>query len=140
MDYRMIINEVRAALEEKAAREMYGGTAATTAEQEIANRVMLEVLPGLRGMLAMLNELQEVWLAPGNEIQGKIAKAAEGGAPLAGYAPSAWLAWGAVLTALQMFLGTEIEFALPDGSTAKITPKNVLLTRYIQTPTQEANG
>lgn len=132
MDYRMIINEVRAALEEKAAREMYGGAAATTAEQEIANRVTLEVLPGLRGMLTMLGELQEIWLAPGNEIQGKIAKAAVGGAPLAGYSPASWLAWGAVLTALQAFLGTEIEFVLPDGSTAKVTPKNVLLTRYVQ--------
>ena len=32
MDYRMIINEVRAALEEKAAREMYCGTTAYAAE------------------------------------------------------------------------------------------------------------
>lgn len=137
MDYRMIINEVRAALEEKAAREMYGSTAATTAEQEIVNRIMLEVLPGLRGMLTMLGELQEVWLAPGNEIQAKIVKAAEGGAPLAGYSPASWLAWGAVLTSLQMFLNTEIEFILPDGSTVKVTPKNVLLTRYMQVAAQE---
>ena len=132
MDYRMIINEVRAALEEKAAREMYGSAAATTAEQEIANGVMLELLPGLRGMLAMLGEMQEIWLAPGNDINGKIAAAAATGTPLAGYSPATWLAWGAVLTALQSFLVTEIEFTLPDGSTAAMTPKNVLLTRYTQ--------
>lgn len=131
-DYRMIINEVRAALEEKAAREMYGGATATTAEQEIANSVMLEVLPGLRGMLTMLGEMQEIWLAPGNDINGKIAAAATTGTTLAGYSPDAWLAWGAVLTALQAFLVTEIEFILPDGSTAAMTPKNVLLTRYVQ--------
>jgi len=131
-DYRMIINEVRAALEEKAAREMYGGAAATTAEQEIVNRVMLEVLPGLRGMLTMLGELQEIWLTPGNDIQGKITAAAAAGTALAGYSPASWLAWGAVLTALQAFLATEIEFTLPDGSTAAMTPKNVLLTRYVQ--------
>jgi len=132
MDYRMIINEVRAALEEKAARELYGGATATTAEQEIANRVMLEVLPGLRGMLTMLGELQEVWLAPGNEIQTKIGAAAAAGQPLAGYSPASWLAWGAVLTALQAFLNMQIDYTLPDGSTVTVTPKNVLLTRYIQ--------
>lgn len=33
-DYRMIINEVRAALEEKAAREMYGGNLTLIAELE----------------------------------------------------------------------------------------------------------
>jgi len=131
-DYRTIINEVRAALEEKAAREMYGGATATTAEQEIANRVTLEVLPGLRGMLTMLNEMQEIWLAPGNDISGRIAAAAAAGATLAGYSPAAWLAWGAMLTALQAFLATEIEFTLPDGSTVVMTPKNVLLTRYVQ--------
>lgn len=132
MDYRMIVNEVRAALEEKAAREMYGGTTVATAEQEIANRVMLEVLPSLRGLLTVLNELQDTWLAPGNEVVEKIGAAAQAGNPLAGYSPSSWLAWGAVLTALQVFLNTPIEFTLPDSSTMAVTPKNVLLTRYVQ--------
>lgn len=129
MDYRLIINEVRAALEEKAARELYN-TPAATAEQEIADRVMGEALPTLRGALTMLGELQQVWLAPGNNIQGKILMAAQSGQPLVGYSPAAWLAWGAVLNSLLTFLDTPVEFMLPDGSTVEITPKNALLTRY----------
>lgn len=131
MDYRLIINEVRAALEEKAARELYNtAPAGTTAEQEIADRVMGEALPSLRSALTMLGELQQVWLAPGNDIVGKIGTAAANNQTLAGYSPAAWLAWGAVLTALQVFLETPVEYTLPDNSTVQITPKNALLTRY----------
>lgn len=131
MDYRMIINEVRAALEEKAARELYN-TAAATAEQEIADRVMGEALPTLRSALTMLGELQQVWLAPGNDITGKIFTAAGNSQTLAGYSPTAWLAWGAVLTSLLAFLDVPVEFTLPDNSTVEITPRNALLTRYVK--------
>ena len=131
MDYRMIINEVRAALEEKAARELYNtARAGTTAEQEIADRVMGEALPTLRSALTMLGELQQVWLAPGNDIMGKIATAAGNNQALAGYSPVSWLAWGAVLTALQVFLETPVEYTLPDDTVVSMTPKNALLTRY----------
>lgn len=131
MDYRMIVNEVRAALEEKAARELYN-TAAGAAEQEIADRVMGEALPTLRSALTMLGELQQVWLAPGNDIMNKINTAAAAGGTLAGYPATVWLAWGAVLTSLLAFLDVPVEFTLPDNSTVEITPRNALLTRYVK--------
>jgi hypothetical protein len=131
MDYRLIINEVRAALEEKAARELYNtAPAGQSAEQELADRVIGEALPTLRAMLTMLAELQQIWLAPGNDVPGKIAAAAGAGQPLAGYSPTAWLAWGAVLTALFVFLDTPITYTLPDATEITLTPRNALLTRY----------
>jgi len=130
-DYRAVLSIVQDALIEKAAREMQASPALATAEAEIAATVSGAVLPGLRGFLSQLDELQSIWLAPGNDIQGKIIAAAMQGQPLAGYSPVVWAQWGEVLKALQAFLDLELDIMLPDGSTLTTTPRNVLLTRYV---------
>lgn len=131
-DYRQVISIVTDALVEKAAREMQATPAAATAEAEIVATVNGAVLPGLRGFLTQLAELQAIWTAPGNNIQGKIIAAAQAGQPLAGYSPLVWAQWGEVLKALLVFLETPIDILLPDGQTTiTTTPKNVLLTRYV---------
>ena len=128
-DYRMIINEVRAALEEKAARELYG-TPQGTAEQEIANRVMNSLFPALRTALTEMTEINEIWIA--NDLSDKITAAALAGEPLAGYSPAAWATWGQILPYVVAFLTTEYTAQLPDGSTKTETPKQTLMRRYQQ--------
>ena len=130
-DYRAVISIVQDALIEKAAREMQSSPALATAEAEIAATVSSAVLPGLRGFLAQLDELQAIWTAPGNDIAGKIGAAAMAGHPLAGYPAGVWVLWGEVLKALQVFLDTELTITMPDASTVTTTPRNVLLTRYV---------
>lgn len=127
-DYRMIINEVRAALEEKAAREMYGSTA-TDAAEEIAAKTM-ELFTMLRDAYLLMGEINEIWLA--NDISGQIITAALAGQPLAGYSPNAWARWGALLPAVQTFLNTDYTTQLPDGSTNQETPRQTLMRRYVQ--------
>ena len=61
-DYRMIINEVRVALEEKAAREMYGGN--LTLIQELEG----EALTGLNAVEKIVDGMarqERLWLAHG---------------------------------------------------------------------------
>ena len=128
MDYRMIINEVRAALEEKAAREMYGSTA-TDAAEEIAAKTM-ELFAALRNAYLLMGEINEIWLA--NDISGQIVTAALAGQPLAGYNVNAWARWGAILPSIQTFLNTEYTTQLPDGSTNSETPRQTLMRRYVQ--------
>ena len=127
-DYRMIINEVRAALEEKAAREMYGSTA-TDAAEEIASKTM-ELFGMLRNAYLLMGEINEIWLA--NDIGGQIVAAALDGEPLAGYSPNAWARWGALLPIVQAFLNTDYATQLPDGSTNNETPRQTLMRRYVQ--------
>ena len=128
MDYRMIINEVRAALEEKAAREMYtvGGN---TAADEIAAKTM-ELFASLRNDYLLMGEINEIWLA--NDVSGQIVTAAIAGQPLAGYSPNAWARWGALLPAVQAFLNADYTTQLPDGSTNNETPRQTLMRRYVQ--------
>ena len=128
MDYRMIINEVRAALEEKAAREMYGSATADAAE-EIAAKTM-ELFAMLRNAYLLLGEINEIWLA--NDISGQIVTAALAGETVAGYSPSAWARWGAILPGIQTFLNTEYTTQLPDGTTNAETPRQTLMRRYVQ--------
>ena len=133
MDYRMIINEVRAALEEKAAREMYEGAATGGVEAELASMIM-SLFVGLRAAYAQMNEINDVWLA--NGMSERIVAAAQAGEPLAGYSVEAWATWGAILPVAMGFLTGSYVAQLPDGSTRTETPKQVLLRRYTQ-ETQE---
>ena len=103
------------------AFDPYQPSGSYTAEQEIAETVMSEILPSLRKLLAGLHAMQEVWLV--NGIAAKIEAAAVAGEPLAGYAPSVWVAWGTVFTETLAFLD------VPIASLDK-TPRQVLLTRY----------
>ena len=128
MDYRMIINEVRAALEEKAAREMYGGTTADAAE-EIAAKTM-ELFAALRSTYLLMGEINEIWLA--NDISGQIVTAALAGETVAGYSPAVWAQWGAILPAVQTFMNTGYAATLPDGTTNTETPRQTLMRRYVQ--------
>ena len=128
MDYRMIINEVRAALEEKAVREMYGSTTVDAAE-EIAAKTM-ELFATLRNAYLLMGEINEIWLA--NDISGQIVTAALAGESLAGYSPNAWARWGAILPGIQTFLNTEYTTQLPDGTTNAETPRQTLMRRYVQ--------
>lgn len=128
MDYRMIINEVRAALEEKAAREMYtvGGN---TAADEIAAKTM-ELFASLRNDYLLMGEINEIWLA--NDIGAQIVTAAQSGETLAGYSPAMWARWGALLPAVQGFLNADYATTLPDGSIDTETPRQTLMRRYTQ--------
>lgn len=131
-DYRLISSIVTNALMEKAAREMASTPGAATAEAEIAATVSAVTLPGLRSFLNQAEGLAAIWNAPGNDIQGKIMAAAQGGQNLAGYPPAVWALWGETLVRLLAYLGTEQEITLPDGTVKTTTPKDVLLTRYVQ--------
>jgi hypothetical protein len=128
MDYRIIINEVRAALEEKAAREM-GATGSQSAADEIASKTM-ELFAALRNAYLLMGEINEIWLA--NDISGQIIAAAQAGNSLAGYSPAMWVRWGALLPAVQAFLNAEYSATLPDGSTSAETPRQTLMRRYVQ--------
>lgn len=100
------------------------------AEDIIARQVVHDVLPSLEELLFVLARLQKIWNVPQNAIPEKIVTAAKAGQPLGGYAPADWARWGQTLLALDMFLQTPIELQLPDGSTEKVTPESVLLTKY----------
>jgi hypothetical protein len=93
--------------------------------------VVYEVLPQLENLFMALQRLQQIWNTPQNGIPTKIGTAAMTGQALGGYAPTDWVRWGETLLALDTFLTTPIEINLPDGSTETVTPKSVLLTRYV---------
>lgn len=82
MDYRMIINEVRAALEEKAAREMYGSESLTLiAELEAEAATGLTAIQSLiDGMarqrrLYIANGMREAVADPNIPIGGTFSRA-----------------------------------------------------------------
>ena len=127
-DNRMIINDLRAMFEEKAAREMYGSTAIDAAE-EVAVKTM-ELFAMLRNAYLLMGEINEIWLA--NDISGQIVTAALAGETVAGYSPSAWARWGAILPGIQTFLNTEYTTQLSDGTTNAETPRQTLMRRYVQ--------
>lgn len=129
MDYRMIISEVRSALEEKAARELYGSAAASGVETELANMIVT-LFVSLRAAYAQMNEINEIWLA--NDMSERIVAAALAGEPLAGYSAETWATWGGILPAAMGFLVGPYATQMPDGSTRTETPKQVLLRRYTQ--------
>ncbi len=81
MDYRMIINEVRAALEEKAAREMYGGnlTLIVELEQEAATSLtaIQSLIDGMarQRRLYIGNGMREAIADPNTPIPGNFTRA-----------------------------------------------------------------
>lgn len=93
------------------------------ADEEIAQRVMTEMLPSLRDALAKLRTLQEVWLI--NGMQAEVAAAVAAGTPIAGYAAQDWAAWGTVLTELLLWLDVPIE-------SIGATPRQILQKRYVK--------
>ena len=95
-----------------------------TAEDEIAQTVMLEMLPTLRAALKDLRALQEVWLV--NGMAATVAAAVQANTPIAGYAPADWAAWGTVLTELLTWLDTPI-------ASIGATPRQILQKRYVKT-------
>lgn len=99
----------------------YAASGSYTAEQEIAETVMSEMLPSLRKLLAGLQAMQEVWLV--NGIAAKIEAAATASEPLAGFSPAAWVRWGTVFTETLAFLDVPI-------ASIGATPREVLITRY----------
>ena len=133
MDTRTIINEVRSALEEKAARELYGSGTAQPIEAEIAERT-IALLKSLRSQYTEMTELHDDWVA--NDISAKITAAAQAGGNLAGYSPVAWATWGQILPHVLAFLTATYDAQMPDGSVKTETPKQTLMRRYTQ-ETQE---
>ena len=91
------------------------------AADEIAQSVMVDMLPALGKAFADLKAIQEVWLV--NDINGLIEASAKTGEALAGYSAKTWAEWGTAFTATLEALDTPIE------SIGKLT-KQVLLTRY----------
>lgn len=112
---------------------LYGNatTVGLPAETAIPRTVVYEVLPQLENLFMALQRLQQIWNTPQNGIPGKIVAAATAGQPLGGYSPADWVRWGEALLALDEFLTTPITINLPDGSSEEVTPKSVLLTRYV---------
>ena len=96
-----------------------------TAEDEIAQTVMLEMLPTLRDALKNLRALQEVWLVNGMAQTVAAAVTATPPTPIAGYAAADWAAWGTVLTELLAWLDTPIV-------TIGATPRQILQKRYVK--------
>jgi|GEM_PF-5182063 len=128
MDYRLVLNEVRAALELKVAQEMQAADQ-DTAEDEIAARIV-PLFRALKDAFEEMAAINEYW--QGNDIGDKITMAALAGGTLAGYSPETWLTWGQALPQVQAFLVTEYEMALPDGTTRTVTPKAVLMRKPIK--------
>lgn len=95
-----------------------------TAEDEIAQTVMLEMLPTLRSALSDMRALQEVWLV--NGMAATVAAALQANTPIAGYAAADWAAWGTVLTELLTWLDTPI-------ASIGATPRQILQKRYVKT-------
>jgi hypothetical protein len=111
----------------------------TPAEVEIAATVTGEILPQLRSALLALSALKMAWYA--NDIpaaidaalaaQAAIAAATEeeptaatvADTLIAGLPVSAWIAWGAVLQGLEVWLNTPIEGL-------NTTPTAILAKRY----------
>lgn len=111
----------------------------TPAEVEIAATVTGEILPQLRSALLALSALKMAWYA--NEIpaaidaalaaQAEIAAATEeepttatvADTLIAGLPVSAWLAWGAVLNSLEVWLNTPLDGLMT-------TPTAILMKRY----------
>lgn len=81
MDYRMIINEVRAALEEKAARDLYGGNLTLIQELEAEAATGLTAIQSLiDGMarqrrLYIANGMREAVANPDMPIGGTFTRA-----------------------------------------------------------------
>lgn len=81
MDYRMIVNEVRAALEEKAARELYGGNLTLIAEleQEAASGLtaIQSLIDGMarQRRLYIANGMREAVADPNTPIAGTFSRA-----------------------------------------------------------------
>lgn len=106
-------------------------TVGLPAETAIPRTVVYEVLPQLENLFMALQRLQQIWNTPQNGIPAKIMTAAMAGQPLGGFSPADWARWGETLLAFDVFLTTPIEITLPNGSTETVTPKSVLLTRYV---------
>lgn len=117
----------------------YSTIGETPAEVEIAATVTGGILPQLRSALTALSSLKMAWYA--NEIPAAIdaaqAAAAEIAAAteeepttltdadtlIAGLPVAAWVAWGAVLQGLEVWLNTPL-----DG--LNVTPTAILMKRY----------
>lgn len=95
------------------------------ADEEIAQRVMTEMLPTLRDALSKMRALQEVWLVNGLAETVAAALAADPPTPIAGYAAADWAAWGTVLTELLTWLDTPI-------ASIGATPRQILQKRYVK--------
>jgi len=108
MDYRLIINEVRTALEEKAQRD-----AGTTPGDplplfvELENHVR-EILPAVQKMYDSLTTVQRVWQA--NGVDQILAATEKGGVPLEQGALTAaeWAALQRLFRGLQEWAETPI--------------------------------
>jgi hypothetical protein len=109
-------------------------TVGLPAEEAIPRIVIYELLPQLEKLLLTLVGLQKKWNNPHSAIPSKIMEAAGAGQPLGGYSPADWVRWGETLLALNVFLATPIEIALPSGSTETVTPESILTASY--TPVQ----
>jgi hypothetical protein len=103
--------------------------AGLSAEQEIARDVVYTMKPSLRRILADLRAISEAWNTPSNNIDGKIATAHANGTALANYSARTWDQWGQTFQAIMVMINTPIEIIYRDGSTATITPAQVLATR-----------
>lgn len=117
----------------------YSTIGETPAEHEIAATVTGALLPQLRDALLALQSLKMAWYA--NDIpamidaalaaQTEIAAATEdepttlteADTLIAGLPVSAWVAWGAVLQGLEVWLNTPIEGL-------NVTPTAILMKRY----------
>lgn len=129
MDYTMVRNVVNRALEQMALREM-SPDGHPTAAQKISASVVDDLFPTLQAMLAVMVMANKSWVA--NNISEKVTEAAMGGQTLAGYAPSSWVIWGALLPRVVEFLSTPFDVTMPGGATVSMTPEQILIMEYLK--------
>lgn len=126
MDRRVILNEINAAFDAKAALE-----AQTTGKPPVDERLAIEILQlidDLSDAYLQMVKIDEIWSA--NDMTGKIEAAVAAGETIAGYSPATWVTWGMVTPRIVGFLNTGYEAQMPDGTVRTETPRLVLLRDY----------
>ena len=108
-------------------------TTGKPAEEEIALQTVYNIIPTLRALLGVVNDLSEAWNTPANDVPGKIAAAYAAEATLAGYDPRCFDEWGQAFMAIMAAVNTPITMNSDGGSagTAEKTVMDVLRTRYV---------
>lgn len=104
------------------------------AEEEIPYRTVRQVIPGLRKLLAIVQEMSVAWNTPANRIPQQITDAYANGTTLAGYAPEAWDEWGQTFMAIMTAINTPNRIVYNGGAngTAEKSAVEVMATRYVK--------
>lgn len=134
MNSRLLLQELRTALDMYEMQQMGYAPGTMPAEERIAHDVVSAILPTLKSMPSLLSETNGAWISPRNKITEKIQTALLAGTDLAGYDPRDWMVWGVVLAAYNAFLDSPITIEYPDGqggtTTETTTAREVINTVF----------